>query len=457
MADVTQIRALPQTGSYVHSYLGTVLQKSTTEPLPAGYQRTVSWRTNKRTHEDLEAGEREFSSHTEFVRALKDEHDAQYDTGHNFETEKYTVTLDNPKVDMYLTPSGPLAKITNRYTGYAYPGSALVGRVAMSAFNPSDSKIIQQGARAIAASSPTKPEAGLSQFLGELREKFPTLIGINAIANKQVVELSRRGGRQRTRSHASVGDEYLNYQFGLVPLISDVEKFAVALARVHEIVYQLKRNSGRSSHVSTSWQVETESTTLAVGSPNPMVIKNCPGSVATELYYYTPVSNTQGVTITRQVENSSKFTGAFQYHLSEAHDFLSKMERFEQLANGLLGTQLDVDTLWELTPWSWFIDWFAGVGTFLKNVVALSNDNLVMRYGYMLNETRVSINHTLMGIQPRAGWTVPPSVSMTELYVRKKRTKATPYGFGVDLGTLSPQRWAILAALGMTKSGSVLR
>jgi hypothetical protein len=40
----------------------------------------------------------------------------------------------------------------------------------------------------------------------------------------------------------------------------------------------------------------------------------------------------------------------------------------------------------------------------------------------------------------------------TYMVDQKERVRATPYGFGLDLGSLNPRQWAILASLGLTRA-----
>jgi len=447
MSTVTSTRSLPNKGTWRHTYGATLLGKGT-DPLQSGFQQTTSWRTRKgEPKEGEEVGDREFANHTDFIRALREEHQTQYDNGHDFSTEKYEIVYDNPMVDVYFRPSGPAITNVRRYSGYMYPNTTLVGRTAMGSFAPSGGQITSDGAKAIAATIPSTPHAGLSQFLGELREKFPTLIGFNSM---------RKGGQ--FQAVPNLGSEHLNLEFGLKPLVSDVRAMAASLGQAHFLIEQYKRNSDRIIRRATQPRVETSSAILWQGSPSNPVIRQWFGfPEAYDMGWSNFTASSAGVTTTRNVSITSRFVGAYTYHLSEAHNFLAQMQMYEQLSDQLLGSRFDIDTLYELSPWSWLLDWFTGFGTFLGNVTALANDNLVLRYGYIMHETRVDCVHTLLNIRPYPGWVCPPSTSLREIFLRKTRTKATPYGFGVDLGALSPRRWAILAALGMTRSERTLR
>jgi hypothetical protein len=63
------------------------------------------------------------------------------------------------------------------------------------------------------------------------------------------------------------------------------------------------------------------------------------------------------------------------------------------------------------------------------------------------------VTRTVRG-NPATFYSYPDTVPISSLYrsERKERWKATPYGFGLNMAGFTDQQWAILAALGMTKS-----
>jgi len=103
-------------------------------------------------------------------------------------------------------------------------------------------------------------------------------------------------------------------------------------------------------------------------------------------------------------------------------------------------------------PWSWLLDWVANIGDVLRNFTMFGPDGLVMHYGYMMSTqkrwTEVTIDQAVLA----NGEPIAPCWQRfgTEL---KLRRKASPYGFGIDPAiAFSTRQWAILAALGMTRS-----
>jgi hypothetical protein len=109
--------------------------------------------------------------------------------------------------------------------------------------------------------------------------------------------------------------------------------------------------------------------------------------------------------------------------------------------------------LWNLTPWSWVADYFANIGDVMTNVSYFSQDNLLLRYGYIMREEKVTDEWTWTGLIPGYG---SISTSIGAGSVTKQRLKATPYGFGLSTGGLNTSQWAILVALGIARAPKLL-
>lgn len=379
-------------------------------------------------------------SHAAFLKELKSEDsyrsafDGSYDNGHEFLSEKHVITY--PQINSAASrTNGTYGNL--QYTGPLYP---YVGTLQPPVANsPSHSKIMADGRELIGMTIPTKPEAGLAQFLGEVKERLPSLIGMSALRDQA--------------SAKKIGDEHLNLQFGVKPFINDLRKLAQAVLAAHKMTAQYQRDSGQ--NVRRRRQLRSDSRYEARGTLSG-------GGAQMGHFYFLPLStefygNSPEVTVGDFYTTDTWFSGAYTYYLSQGHSFLEKMGAYEEKANHLLGTRLNADVVWELTPWSWLIDWFSDVGTFMSNVSLLSEDSLVLRYGYVMHETHATRSYSQVGMQLQQGAVAPTSLSLFYEIVRKQRTRATPYGFNVDLSALSPSRIAILAALGLSKGGTNLR
>jgi hypothetical protein len=144
------------------------------------------------------------------------------------------------------------------------------------------------------------------------------------------------------------------------------------------------------------------------------------------------------------------FNGAFVYHLPTTESQMSKLALYASEAQALLGVEPTPEAIWNSSPWTWGLDWFANVGDIMTNVSNLGQNGLVLMYGYMMYSCE-TIHQTAV---PQGFWgsgTLNPISEglWTRKRVFKKRVQASPYGFGVNFGSLSATQKAIIAALGL--------
>lgn len=430
MPIVTQTRSTPLSFDSVMQ-LGSTVYHQGTGVISFDTQTTTSFRTGRNYLSDEELYNRQ--SGEDLAKSIGREYRTRFDNGHEFSTEKLTTIYPQQTAVVY-NPSY-FGQCT--YTGLIYPN--VTG--ALSQY-PDDSYLTSvdtnvEGAKFIARTIPTAAEAGLVQFIAELREQLPQLIGMHTVAHGV--------------STKSIGNEHLNVQFGLKPFIGDLKKLASSVFRAHKLIAQMQKDSGAIVRRHRSLPVKKD-----------FVDRGSTGGGIYSTHFGTldPVgsslSSVGAIKVTDVLELETHFAGAYTYLLADGHSFMDKLEYYEQLANHLLGTRITPDVVWQITPWSWLLDWFADIGTLVKNVTALSSDSTVLRYGYLMLTLRAT-RERRVSLLYNAGCSGPSSVSSYSTRVLKKRYRATPYGFGINLGALSPQRWSILAALGMTKSSQNLR
>jgi len=156
----------------------------------------------------------------------------------------------------------------------------------------------------------------------------------------------------------------------------------------------------------------------------------------------------------REVSVRRWFSGAFVYHLPQTflQEVYTPFADDWQVARRLLGLDLTIETLWELAPWSWAVDWFTNVGDVLYNADAWASEGLVMRYGYIMEHSIVRDTYSYVGPTYIYGSSYEgrPS-SVTLVSETKVRRQANPFGFGLTMGALSGTQKSILAAVGLTR------
>lgn len=297
----------------------------------------------------------------------------------------------------------------------------------------SDSTLFALGTKAIAIVKPTNSVADAATALIELyREGLPKMVG--ATLWKSKTETARR---------KAAGSEYLNVEFGWKPLIGDIQDVYKAIKKSDAVMKQYQRDAGKvvrrkfefPSEKWTDRKVLSSSHLPHITMSSSILMKDQGGSLRGRLIQ------------TDIFEKRTWFSGAFTYHLPDdwyKQGSSSKMDV-------LLGTKITPEVVWNVTPWSWFADWFANTGDVISNLTDMASDGLVLRYGYIMQHVKHERVYSFEGDHPYSTDAVPSPITLVD--ETKVRLAASPYGFGITWEGFSARQAAILAALGLTKGG----
>lgn len=269
------------------------------------------------------------------------------------------------------------------------------------------------GTSGINRTIPTSPAWSAAEFIGELHQQVPSVPGLAAI---------------RQGSPRGIADEYLNYEFGIRPTISDVKKAVSAFDQADNRLRDLERGSGKvirrritlldESQRETVNRVET----LYPAAPSWPTI---PSSV-----------KSTNVTIETVARRRVWFSGAYSYYFKRSS---SPLGYNIQKARKAFGLDISPEVAWNLTPWTWLVDWHTNIGDVMGNLSRFANDGLAMRWGYIMVHTSITRHFYWSGGR----------VELTREH--KQRTYGYPYGFATNPPAYSPRQLAILGALGISK------
>jgi len=238
---------------------------------------------------------------------------SKYDTGHEFNTYKQV---------LLNTSEFTRLRAINPRNGYACSLSGALGPLGTPADIPVTpaSQVRLFGGQAIGRTAPNQSSANLTNFAGELyRDGIPALLGRQLHSRPSL---------------SSVGGEYLNWEFGWKPLISDLTKILVAVQESSRILTQYQRDSGRIVRRRATL-VDEQSTTEETQSFGSGILFD--GGVL-------PTNASAPFQITDKISRQVWFKGAYSYYLDVGESLLNKMQGFEQKANHLLGTRLTPDS-----------------------------------------------------------------------------------------------------------------
>jgi len=302
-----------------------------------------------------------------------------------------------------------------------------------------ESSLKTLGTNAISYSNPTNPTSDLGTTLAEtFREGVPSLPGIQA-------------WKRRTEVAKAAGSEYLNYIFGWAPLVKEVGEVRDS-ARFHsEIMKNYQNGEGKNTHRTFNYPSQHDAASASFGGETPLET-----GIHPSFGNFTPRPVR---TVSRTRDTKRWFEGCFTYGGPSSADSWQRHLGYGEQADHLFGLSLTPDLLWELTPWSWAVDWFSNAGEVINNVTQFGLAGLVLRYGYMMEETiekvtaevgRCEFFSTDKPFGANLTTTSSPCKCGVEI-VTKRRVPASPFGFSVGWEGLSPTQLAITAALGITK------
>jgi len=277
---------------------------------------------------------------------------------------------------------------------------------------PTDLQAYALGSTAIANTLPTNPAFDLSVNLGEIRND-----GIPLLPGTQMME--------QTRAAKAAGGEFLNVEFGWLPLVSAVRDFAKVVEDSDDLVRKYQEDANHVIRRQFHWPIERAEKTL-----------NCNFSMTPANGFFVGGQRHQ------VVEHRRWFEAEYEYYLPTGGSTNDKFRRYASYARKIYGIRLTPEVLWNLAPWSWAADWFGNVGDVMTNISNIGTDGLVLRNGWLMSHTS-RVTHDFGTYNGR-------TMHAVRTEEQKRRWAATPYGFGVSYSGLSPTQVAIISALGLS-------
>lgn len=392
------------------------------------------------------------------------------DTGHEYEMRQVTdIKSDFRRIagsDPYIYD-----RVLPRTFGLIHHSGALMANtgellnyINFTTGTVTDATLVAQGTRCIAAANPLKPPLTLAVSLTELLSE-----GLPALVGKAIFKST---GPKKRELIKAAGGEYLNGIFGIAPIVSDALGLVKTLRQADEIVRQWQRNDGRQIRRSRTWDAPLSRTRVDTSYSSPSGIGMSflvPNATTKAANSYSFLYDSHGghdgyIESMTQEDIQYSFAGAFEYNLdnlipdypepfaSMIHGSYSDEELTEVILHmHLLGldpeTATSAETTWNVTPFSWLVDWFVNVGDLISNVTAFQQHGLVLDYGYMsVKQVR---KYSALYRFTYNGSVYDATVST--IGERKRRIRATPFGFGTTFSGLSATKSGILAALATSK------
>jgi hypothetical protein len=336
---------------------------------------------------------------------------------------------------------------------------------------------------------PVIPKASLGQFLYELRD-LPGMLETSANAfhrewkvlgeadrfNPLARDVFERGqfGRRRDALQVAIpvmrpneaADHFLNHNFGWVPFLGDLGKIFDAFNHSVEYIAAIARDNGQwvkrrrvldeSEVISAEALVGVDSATIPSSEMRdslgfPMCNLMTLGGVTQRGFCHQ-------TTITKKRVWAA---GQFKYYRPEfdvplMSDFehgsalIDDMNTVRRLMT-LYGLNVSPSLIYKLTPWTWMVDWFTGLGDHIQRLDDFVQDGIVSRGLYVMeSEEKVTTKTCMLNF-----YSGPVTLQFQRVLSTKQRELAdSPYGFNVPWKDLSLRQWAILGAIGISRSNA---
>jgi hypothetical protein len=282
---------------------------------------------------------------------------------------------------------------------------------------------------------PGKPTADLGVVLGEAKD-IPRMLKTSAKGFRDLWK--SMGGHSTQFGPKKVADHWLNTQFGWLPFLNDVRKFHKTWQNADRKMERIRSNNGRWVKSGGTVDTQTSSEVLASSATN---TAHWPALAS---YLYADPSKTGSHSVSRTESRRVWFEGSFKYYIPNVNSVEWEMKALRVL----YGASVNPALLWELTPWSWLVDWFSNAGDVIANLDDNLAENLAARYAYVMQTHEITgeVNSTvrLKYGTLQGTWRFPVTW--------KSRVGASPFGFGLTSSDLSARQWSILGALGITHS-----
>lgn len=214
--------------------------------------------------------------------------------------------------------------------------------------------------QAAARTNPSRPYVDIPREIAEIRD-LPTLLR-RGFGNPGFLPSLDRS------TPGQFGSGYLGYQFGIRPIADTIAKMATAHQQVTRRVEEVKRLVATGIKRTLNVDVST--------------------AQSDEYRYIDTAHSTMGGNFHTWTVEGVRAHVRWGLYPSAIPDNMSNSERNALITrwatDAVWGRTIDTSTLYDLTPWSWLLDWFSSLGDYIhasRNIVpALLKEVVVMRH-----------------------------------------------------------------------------
>lgn len=320
---------------------------------------------------------------------------------------------------------------------------------------PSNAALSSMAGSMFRQSVPGGPQFNLTRSIGELKD----------------AHLMFRAANYRPKNIKQVAGSYLNYVFGVKATADDILKAADTVISTVPIVSgyiqneRMRIRSNRSRMLNQDCQSGSTSGPYGgghfIGSTYNFGMMQ---SVGSYLAYGDIANYLQANVVLSWVWSYSqqlRSVSTWEMFVPKPNGIEGRLNIYKSAAERLVGEGLTAGTVYDLTPYSWLADWFVDVGGLLHYQQAVADNQVVaVSSCYSVWEELVGTiavsNFVVKSMIP--GYILEcqrftPGITRMKA-IKHMRRGGSPYSVG-PTWDFSSQQWAILGALGLSRSPGV--
>lgn len=318
----------------------------------------------------------------------------------------------------------------------------------------------------LAGTNPSEAHVNLPSFVGELKD-LPFLISgwADVIMSPKLAEKFQKRVSYRDRFpgigpwfealqpvHKRAASGNLLMQWVLRPMVSDLLKmwrFTDAVDQRLKWLFDLREGKTLRRRKLLSQRSETVGPTNVVLHSEGTIINGTRSVLYTEKVWGTAHWKVLPAVVHPGYESRHKGLSIKKALMRRHLNQLGYNSLLQKAWDGATGTTAHglLATAWELTPWSWFIDWFSNVGDIISatnNLFGLTWSNLAL-----MRQTSSRSSYTVTMPLADSWVTFDKNAFHYESWARKERYPVVPFNpFPLpSLPFINGRKWSILASL----------
>lgn len=207
-----------------------------------------------------------------------------------------------------------------------------------------------------------------------MRDSIRTFSELEKLLDKDITKLLRTSKELGPKVLKSLSGEYLSYNFGWKQLVKDTYDLLVQPAKIQKQIDFLIRRAGKP----TTYRTKRNFTFARLGAP--------------DFSYHNFGENVDRIDtrVDSSIDLSMVINTTFPFPTINPVFF--RKDLYDQK----LGVYPTFTDLYNLTPWTWLVDWFTGLGNYVEIIDEVNKDKSLINWGFITGKSSVDVTTTIV-------------------------------------------------------------